>query len=132
MAERLRSVSHLFNLVDTCNRCSTIFRIANEQLHDDRFEDFSEKLREILDLFVFELQKESHRIGASDLGPARTYEVNCDNPTLLRIRASSELEHTVEGYDATLAAQLPVHARAMVQRQRQALTILLQDLHQLS
>jgi hypothetical protein len=131
MAERLRSVSHLFNLVDTCNRCSTVFRIANERLHDTRFEDFSEKLREILDLFVFELQKESRRIGASDLGPPRTYELNCDNPALLRVRASSELQHAVEGYDATLSSPLPGHARAMVQRQKLALTILLQDLHQL-
>ena len=132
MAERLRSVSHLFNLVDTCNRCSTVFRIANERLHDNRFEDFSEKLREILDLFVFELQKESRRIGASDFGPARTFELNCENPALLRVRASSELEHTVEGYDATLSAPLPGHSRAMVQRQRQALTMLLQDFQHLS
>jgi hypothetical protein len=132
MAERLRSVSHLFNLVDACNRCSTIFRIANERLRDNRFGDFSEKLREILDLFVFELQKESRRIGANDLGPPRVYELQCDNPALLRVRASTELQNALEGYDMTLAGRLPVHARAMVQRQRQALTILLQDLHQLS
>jgi hypothetical protein len=124
-------VSHLFNLVDACNRCSTVFRIANERIRDDRFEDFSEKLREILDLFVFELQKESRRIGADDLGPPRIYELNCENPALLRVRASSELQNALEGYEATLTAGLPVHARAMVQRQRQALTMLLHDFQEL-
>ena len=132
MAERLRPVSHLIKLVDACNRCSTVFRIANEHLRDDRFEDFSERLREILDLFVFELQKESRRNGAAEADPPRIYKMNCTNPALLRVYASSELQNAVEGYDALLAGGLPGHARAMVRRQRQALDILLRDFRMLT
>jgi hypothetical protein len=132
MAERLRSVSHLFKLVDACNRCAAVFRIANEHLRDDGFQDFSEKLREILDLFVFELQKESRRIGSTDLDSPRTYRLKCTNPALLRVYASSELQNALEGYDALLSSRLPGHARAMVQRQRQALTMLLRDFEMLS
>jgi hypothetical protein len=127
MAERLRSGSHLVKLVDACNRCSTVFRIANEHLRDDRFEDFSQRLREILDLFVFELQKESRRNGAAEADPPRTYKLNCDNPALLFVYASSELQNALEGYDLLLANGLSGHSRAMVQRQRQALDILLHD-----
>jgi hypothetical protein len=127
MAERLRSGSPLIKLVDACNRCAAVFRIANEHLHDDSFEDFSRRLREILDLFVFELQKESRRNGSTDLDSPRIYELNCTNPALLRVYATSELQNALEGYDALLSGRIAGHARAMVQRQRQALTVLLRD-----
>ena len=134
MAERLRSGSHLSNLVDACNRCSAVFRIATERLHDDSFEDFSDHLRETLDRFVFELEKESRRLGAEDVENLRIYDmqVNSTNPTSLRIQASSELRHALEGYDNLLARGLPGHARAMMQRQRQALMVLVRDFEQLT
>src|SRR5436190_23330376 len=122
MAERLRSGSNLSKLVDVCNRCSTVFRIATERLHDDRFEDFSQQLRQTLDRFVFELQTETRRLGTGDAENLRIYEmqINSTNPALLRIQASSELQNALEGYDTFLARGLPGHARAMMQRQRQA------------
>src|SRR4051812_2275561 len=134
MAERLRSGSHLSKLVDACNRCSTVFRIATERLRDDRFEDFSEQLRQTLDRFVFELEKESRRLGAAEGDTLRTYEmqINSTNPALLRIQASSELQNALEGYDLLLARGFPGHARAMMRRQRQDLQILLQDFEQLT
>src|SRR6266550_360496 len=100
MAERLRSGSHLSKLVDACNRCSTVFRIATERLHDDRFEDFSEHLRQTLDRFVFELQKESSRSGADGVDTPRTYEmkISSANPDLLRAQAGSELLNALHGY----------------------------------
>ena len=134
MAERLRSGAHLSKLVDACNRCSTVFRIATERLRDDRFEDFSEQLRQTLDRFVFELQKESRRLGVGDAEHRGTYEMQIEstNPALLRIQASSELQNALEGYDSLLAHGLPGHARAMMQRQRQALTELLRNFEQLT
>lgn len=134
MAERLRSVSHLFKLVDACNRCSTVFRIANERLRDDRFEDFAEHLRQTLDRFVFELQKEGGRNGAEDLGGPRTYEmkISSTNPMVLRVQACNELQHALEGYDALLAGGIAGHARAMIRRQRQSLTKFLHDLEYLT
>ena len=134
MAERLRPGSHLSKLVDACNRCSTVFRIATERLSDDRFENFSEKLRQTLDRFVFELQKESRRLGDAGVDDLRTYEMQTRsrNPALLRIQASSELHNALKGYDSFLDRGLPGHARAMMQRQRQALGALLRDLEQLS
>jgi len=134
MAERLRSGAHLSKLVDACNRCSTVFRIATERLRDDRFEGFSDQLRQTLDRFVFELQKESRRLGDGDVDDPRTYElqIKSTNPALLRIQASSELQNALEGYDSLLARGLPGHARAMMQRQRQALVVLLEDFKQLT
>src|ERR1043165_7186142 len=113
MAERLRSGSYLSKLVDACNRCSTVFRIATERLRDDRFEAFSEQLRPTLDRLVFELQKESRRLGSEDEGGTRTYEMAIDSkhPALLRIQASSELKNALEGYDMFLSRGFPGHAR---------------------
>ena len=129
MAERLRSGSNLSKLVDVCNRYSTVFRIATERLHDDRFEDFSQQLRQTLDRFVFELQTESRRLGTGDVEDLRIYEmqINSTNPASLRIQASSELQNALEGYDTLLAKGLPGHARAMMQRQRQTLVMMLHD-----
>jgi len=134
VAERLRSGVNLSKLVDACNRCSTVFRIATERLRDDRFGDFSEQLRQTLDRFVFELQKESRRLGDGDVDDPRTHElqIKSTNPALLRIQASSELQNALEGYDSLLARGLPGHARAMMQRQRQTLGVLLQDFEQLT
>jgi hypothetical protein len=134
MAERLRCGSHLSKLVDACNRCSTVFRIATETVRDDRFENFSEQLRQTLDRFVFELQKESRRLGDDDADVLRTYDLNIrnSNPALLRVRASDELQNAVEGYDSLLARGFPGHARAMMQRQRQTLGQLLKDFEQLT
>jgi hypothetical protein len=134
MAERLRSGSALSKLVDACNRCSTVFRIATERLRDKRFEDFSEQLRQTLDRFVFELQKESRRLGAAEADYLNTYElqIKTTNPAQLRVQASSELQHAVEGYDFLLESGLPGHARAMMRRQRQALTELQRDFEHLT
>jgi hypothetical protein len=133
VAERLRTGSHLSKLVDACNRCSTVFRIATERLRDDRFENFSEKLRQTLDRFVFELQKESRRLGVGEVDNLRTYklQIKSTNPELLRSQASSELQHALDGYDSLLAHGRPGHARAMMRRQRQALVSLLRDFEQL-
>jgi hypothetical protein len=133
VAERLRAGSHLSKLVDACNRCSTVFRIATECVRDDRFEDFSEQLRKTLDRFVFELQKESRRLGVGEADSLRTYEpeIRSSDPDLLRIQAGSELNHALEGYDSLLAKGLPGHARAMMQRQRHTLMSLLRDFEQL-
>jgi predicted RecB family endonuclease len=111
-----------------------VFRIATERLRDDRFEDFSEHLRRTLDRFVFELQKERRRLGDGSVEDLRTYEMQVKNtsPALLRVQASSELQNALAGYDSFLAGGLPGHARAMMQRQRQALVVLLRDLEQLS
>jgi hypothetical protein len=133
VAERLRAGSRLLNLVDACNRCSVVFRIATERVRDDRFENFSEHLRRTLDRFVFELQKESRRLGVAEAGDLRVYElqVKSTNPEALRIQATSELQHALDGYDSLLAYGLPGHARAMMRRQRQALVSLLRDFEQL-
>jgi hypothetical protein len=133
VAERLRSGSHLSKLVDACNRCSAVFRIATERVRDDRFENFSDQLRQTLDRFVFELQKESRRLGVAEADNLRTYElkVKSTNPAVLRNQASSELQHALDGYDSLLAYGLPGHARAMMRRQRQALVSLLRDFEQL-
>jgi hypothetical protein len=133
VAERLRSGSHLSKLMDACNRCSAVFRIATERVRDDRFEDFSEQIRQTLDRFVFELQKESRRLGIGEADAVRSYElpVKSSNPAVLRIQASSELQNALQGYDSLLADGLPGHARAMMQRQRQTLLLLLRDFEQL-
>ncbi len=72
-------------------------------------------------------------MGVEKLETLRTGEmrVNSTNPGLIRVQVTSELLNALEGYDALLANGLPGHARAMMQRQRQTLTLLLHDLEQL-
>ena len=133
MAERLRCGSHLSKLVDACNRCSAVFRIVTERLHDAPFEHFSEQLRQTLDRFVFELQKENRRLGNGDEDEMQSYEIQVTtmNPVQLQAQAGSELQHALDGYDSFLEQGLPGHARAMIQRQRQALFLLFRDFERL-
>lgn len=132
MAERLPPVKDLFKLVDACNRCSAVFRVAGERLQDGTFRDFHERLQKTLDRFVFELKKENTRIGNDENGESRTFDLRGLNVTSPLQQAGSELESTVKGYDMLLARPMPPHARAMIQRQRQSLNQLLADLDTLS
>jgi len=120
--------------MDACNRCSTIFRIATETVRDDRFEGFSAQLRQTLDRFVFELQKESRRMGVDepDPPPSAEMQINSANPASLRVQAAGELQSALEGYDTLLAHGFPGHPGAMMHRQRQTLSLLLHDLEQLT
>jgi hypothetical protein len=133
MAERLPPVMDLFKLVDACNRCSAVFRVADERLQDVTFRDFHDKLQKTLDRFVFELKKENTRIGnRSEPREPGALEIRCVNVSSPLTQAGTELQSTVNGYDTLLARPMPPHARAMVQRQRQSLGQLLADLDQLS
>jgi hypothetical protein len=133
MAERLPPVMDLFKLVDACNRCSAVFRVADERLQDVTFRDFHDKLQKTLDRFVFELKKENTRIGNSpEPHEPRAFEVLCVNVSSPLTQAGTELQLTVNGYDTLLSRPMPPHARAMIQRQRHSLGQLLADLDQMS
>jgi hypothetical protein len=132
MAERLPPVMDLFKLVDACNRCSAVFRVADERLQDATFRDFHERLQKTLDRFVFELKKENTRIGNREVQEPHTIDIGCVHVTSPLTQAGTELQSTVRGYDMLLARRMPPHARAMIQRQRQSLGQLLADLDQLS
>ena len=128
MTARTTPVEDLLKLVDACNRCSLAFRAAGKHLSDIKFCGFYERLQKTLHRFIFELEKESSRIGGPL--PDTLLKSRCASVTTesLMTQAEAELQSTLEGYDVCLTRSMPAHARAMIVRQRQSLAQLMADL----
>jgi hypothetical protein len=122
----------LLKLVDACNRCSQAFRSTDQHLNSSlMFRQFYDRLQKTLSRFIFELEKESSRIGSADPHPCVPSRQSGDAGVLL-MHAEEELQSTLEGYDECLTHSMPAHARAMIQRQRQSLGRLQADLDEMS
>ena len=132
MTARPTPVEDLLKLVDACNRCSVAFRAADKHLSDLRFRAFYDRLQRTLDQFIFELEKESSRIGTHQPDPLSMPAISTANTGSLLTYAEGELQSALEGYDACLIRPMPAHARAMVQRQRLSLCQLQADLDEIS
>lgn len=111
------SITSIFKLVDACNQCSQLFRVAAVSGADSVFQDNANQIRHKLDQFGFELQTETRRIGGGDdFGPSR-YEPIPDDADILTLRCEISLQLILDQYQQALNTNLPAHARAMVKRQ---------------
>ena len=117
-ANRVESVASIFNLVDACNRCSLVFRLASELYNNDDFRALSGKTQQMLDRFSYELQTEVRRIDGSDFGPPRSYSENAQEPESLVLRCETLLQSALKEFELTLNTQLTAHTRAMLKRQQ--------------
>lgn len=108
----------IFNLVDTCNRCSMMFRLAAERYDNDNFRELAAKAQEMLDRFGYELQTEIRRIDGSDFDPPPSHSDKTQDPEVLVLRCETSLQSAIEEYQLTLNTQLTAHARAMLKRQQ--------------
>jgi hypothetical protein len=118
MARPLDPVSALLKLVDACNQCGIVFRVAAQESNADLFHGFTQTLREVFERFEFELQTEIRRIDGDFAAPRSKHEM-VNDPDGLETQCESVLRTAVFEYEAIDAGYMPAHARAMVQRQSQ-------------
>lgn len=110
-------ITSIFKLVDTCNQCSQLFRVGAASVADPTFRQSADKIRQKLDLFGFELQTESRRLGGDEFGGSR-YDPIPDDADILTLRCEISLQLVLDHYQQALnASNLPAHARAMIKRQ---------------
>jgi hypothetical protein len=131
MAQQPTPVDDLLKLVDACNRCSQAFR-TDKYFSSLMFRQFYDRLQKTLSRFIFELEKESSRIGNSNAHPFLDLRQPRIDAAVQLMHAEEELLATLEGYDECLTHPMPTHARAMIQRQRQSLGRLQADLDEMS
>jgi hypothetical protein len=111
-------VADIFNLVDSCNQNSILFRLASERSPNEDFRAFANRTRQTLDRFSYELQTEIRRIGSSEFDSSRTYSEPREDPDLLSLRCEISLKVALDEYQRVYDCSLHAHARAMLKRQR--------------
>ena len=118
MARPLDPVSALLKLVDACNQCGIVFRVAAKESTADAFHHFTQTLREVFERFEFELQTEIRRIDGDFAAPQSHHDIVKD-PDGLETQCEIALRTAVFEYEAIQAGCMPAHARAMIHRQSQ-------------
>jgi hypothetical protein len=111
-------VADISNLVDSCNQYSLLFRLASEKTMDESLRAFSNRIRELLELFSYELQTEIRRIGGSVFDPSCVYTEPNEDKDLLLLRCEVSLKMALDEYQRVYDSSSHAHARAMLKRQR--------------